>query len=77
MDLPSDGDVTELLPWPSEMKERALALQQVMSQTDRALTVEEVAQHFYNARRDDVKGLLETLKALRIVEEIKEGVYAT
>jgi len=48
-----------------------------MTQTDRALTVEEVAQHFHNARRDDVGGLLETLKALGIVEETEEGAYAT
>jgi hypothetical protein len=77
VDLPSDGDVTEPLPWPSQMKDRALALRQVMSQTDRALTVEEVAQHFHRARRDDVRGLLETLKALGIVEEARGGRFAT
>jgi hypothetical protein len=77
IDISVEGEVAEPLPWPSEMKERAQALQQVMSQTDRPLTVEEVAQHFHRARRDDVRGLLETLEALGIVEATQEDKYAT
>ncbi len=41
------------------------------------LTVEQVAQHFYNARRDDVRELLETLAALGHVEATDDGAYAT
>ncbi|WP_263835658.1 hypothetical protein [Salinibacter sp.] len=48
-----------------------------MTHADAPLTVEQVAQHFYNARRDDVRELLETLAALGHVEETEEGVYAT
>ena len=48
-----------------------------MTHADEPLTVEEVAQHFYRARRSDVQELLETLVALGHVEGTEGGAYAT
>ncbi|PEN14803.1 SAM-dependent methyltransferase [Longibacter salinarum] len=76
IDLPDDTDVLEPMSWPSELKERAQAIRLVMEQSTGPLTVEQVAQHFHRARRKDVRGLLETLDALGLVEKAGEGVFA-
>jgi hypothetical protein len=40
------------------------------------LTVEQVAQHFYRARRKDVESLLGVLEGLGLVERTDEGAFA-
>ncbi|WP_263809314.1 hypothetical protein [Salinibacter sp.] len=72
-----DGAPAEPLDWPSGLTPRAKAVRAVMTHADAPLTVEQVARHFYNARRADVRELLETLAALGHVEETEEGAYAT
>ncbi|WP_263841666.1 class I SAM-dependent DNA methyltransferase [Salinibacter sp.] len=72
-----DGAPAEPLDWPSGLTPRAKAVRAVMTHADAPLTVEQVAQHFYNARRDDVRELLETLAALGHVEGTDDGAYAT
>ena len=72
-----DGAPAELLDWPSDLKTCAQVVRAVMTHADAPLTVEQVAQHFYNARRADVRELLETLAALGHVEATDEGAYAT
>jgi hypothetical protein len=76
IDLPDDADVLEPMSWPSELKERAQAIRLVMEQSTGPLTVEKVAQHFHRARRKDVRGLLETLDALGLVEKAGDDVFA-
>jgi hypothetical protein len=61
----------------SGLKPRAQAVRAVMTHADEPLTTEQVAQHFYNARRSDVRELLETLAALGHVEATDDGAYAT
>lgn len=75
--LSGDGAPAEPLDWPSDLKPRAQAVRAVMSHAAEPLTVEQVAQHFYNARRSDVRELLETLAALGHVERAGEGGYVT
>ena len=72
-----DGAPAEPLDWPSGLTPRAKAVRAVMTHAEEPLTVEQVAQHFYNARRADVRELLETLAALGHVEATEEGAYAT
>ncbi len=72
-----DGAPAEPLDWPSGLTPRAKAVRAVMTHADAPLTVEQVAQHFYNARRADVRELLETLAALGHVEGTDDGAYAT
>ncbi|MCS3684305.1 hypothetical protein GGP76_001652 [Salinibacter ruber] len=72
-----DGAPAEPLDWPSGLTPRAKAVRAVMTHADEPLTVEQVAQHFYNARRSDVRELLETLAALGHVEATGDGAYAT
>ena len=72
-----DGTPAEPLDWPSGLTPRARAVRAVMTHAEEPLTVEQVAQHFYNARRADVRELLETLAALGHVEATEEGAYAT
>jgi hypothetical protein len=76
IEVSAEGEVKQPLPWPSELKQRAQALRQVVSQADRPLTVEQVASHFHRARRKDVRSLLETLETLGIVEEAEEAYTA-
>jgi hypothetical protein len=76
VDIAGDGDVTEPLPWPSQLKERAQAIRQVMAASSGPLTVEQVARHFHHAPRKKVKGLLETLEALGLVERAGEEAFA-
>jgi hypothetical protein len=76
VDIAADGDVTEPLPWPSQLKERAQAIRQVMAASSGPLTVEQVARHFHHAPRKKVKGLLETLEALGLVEKAGEEAFA-
>jgi hypothetical protein len=76
VDIAGDGDVTEPLPWPSQLKERAQAIRQVMAASSGPLTVEQVARHFHHAPRKKVKGLLETLEALGLVEKAGEEAFA-
>ena len=76
VDVSVDGDVTEPLPWPSQLKERAQAIRQVMAVSEEPLTVEEVARHFHHAPRKKVKGLLETLEALGLVERAGDEAFA-
>jgi hypothetical protein len=76
VDIATDGDVTEPLPWPSQLKERAQAIRQVMAASSGPLTVEQVARHFHHAPRKKVKGLLETLEALGLVEKAGEEAFA-
>lgn len=59
----------EPLDWPSELKSRAQAVRAVMDHAEEPLTVEQVAQHFHRARRDDVRDLLETLNGLGLVDK--------
>ena len=75
IDLPGAADVLEPMPWPSELKERAQAVRLVMEQSTGPLTVEQVAQHFHRARRNDVRGLLETLALLGHVEHADEEAF--
>ncbi len=72
-----DGAPAEPLDWPSGLTPRAKAVRAVMTHADAPLTVEQVARHFYNARRADVRELLETLEALGHVEGTDDGAYAT
>nr|WP_263821465.1 DNA methyltransferase [Salinibacter sp.] len=72
-----DGAPAEPLDWPSGLTPRAKAVRAVMTHADAPLTVEQVARHFYNARRADVRELLETLAALGHVEATDDGAYAT
>jgi hypothetical protein len=72
-----DGAPAEPLDWPSGLTPRAKAVRAVMTHADEPLTTEQVAQHFYNARRADVRELLETLAALGHVEATGDGAYAT
>jgi hypothetical protein len=76
VDVSVDGDVPEPLPWPSQLKERAQAIRQVMAAADAPLTVEQVARHFHHAPRAKVQGLLETLEALGLVERAGEERFA-
>jgi hypothetical protein len=71
-----DGAPTEPLDWPSGLKARAQAVRAVMTHAEEPLTVEQVAQHFHRARRDDVRDLLETLDALGHVEKQEGEVFA-
>jgi hypothetical protein len=75
VEVTADGEVAQPLPWPSELKERAQAIRAIMDASEEPLTVEEVAQHFYRARRDDVRGILETLSGLGLVDK-QEDVFA-
>ena len=77
IEVGGDGAPTEPLDWPSGLKPRAQAVRAVMTHADAPLTVEQVAQHFYNARRSDVRELLETLAALGHVEATEDGAYVT
>ena len=77
LDIGSGGAPAEPLDWPSGLKPRAQAVRAVMTHADEPLTVEEVAQHFYRARRSDVQELLETLEALGHVEGTEEGAFVT
>ncbi len=63
------GGPAEPLEWPSALKTRAQAVRTVVGHADHPLTVEEVAQHFHRARRDDVRDLLETLAGLGLVDQ--------
>ncbi len=63
------GGPAEPLEWPSALKTRAQAVRTVVGHADQPLTVEEVAQHFHRARRDDVRDLLETLAGLGLVDQ--------
>jgi hypothetical protein len=69
VEVSTGGPAAEPLDWPSELKTRAQAVRAVMDHAEEPLTVEEVAQHFYNARRDDVRDLLETLSGLGLVDK--------
>ena len=64
----SSDEVAQPLTWPAELRERAQAIRAVMNNAEGPLTVEEVAQHFHRARRDDVRGILETLSGLGLVD---------
>jgi hypothetical protein len=64
----STDEVAQPLTWPSELRERAQAIRAVMDSAEGPLTVEEVAQHFHRARRDDVRSILETLSELGLVD---------
>ncbi|MCS3757263.1 class I SAM-dependent DNA methyltransferase [Salinibacter ruber] len=77
IDIGGDGAPAEPLDWPSGLTPRAKAVRAVMTHADEPLTTEQVAQHFYNARRSDVRELLETLAALGHVEATGDGAYAT
>ena len=77
IEVGGDGAPTEPLDWPSGLKPRAQAIRAVMTHAEEPLTVEQVAQHFYNARRADVRELLETLAALGHVEATEDGAYVT
>jgi DNA-binding IclR family transcriptional regulator len=77
IEVGGDGAPAEPLDWPGGLKARAQVVKAVMTHADEPLTVEEVAQHFYRARRADVQELLETLEALGHVEETDDGAYAT
>ena len=48
-----------------------------MAHVDAPLTTEQVAQHFYNARRADVCELLETLAALGHMGATNDEAHAT
>jgi type II restriction/modification system DNA methylase subunit YeeA len=65
----STDDVAQPLTWPSELRERAQAIRAVMDNAEGPLTVEEVAQRFYRANRSDVRGILETLSGLGLVDQ--------
>jgi hypothetical protein len=65
----STDDVAQPLTWPSELRERAQAIRAVMDNAEGPLTVEEVAQQFYRANRSDVRGILETLSGLGLVDQ--------
>jgi len=73
MDIDVEVDMgegpAEPLEWPSALKTRAQAVRTVVGHADRPLTVEEVAQHFHRARRDDVRDLLETLVGLGLLDQ--------
>jgi hypothetical protein len=74
MDIDVEVDVSETtdqpIDWrPLSLKDRAKAVRVVVNHTDEPLTVEEVAQHFHQARRDDVRDLLETLAGLGLVDQ--------
>jgi hypothetical protein len=73
MDIDMEMDMgegpAEPLEWPSVLKTRAQAVRTVVGHADQPLTVEEVAQHFHRARRDDVRDLLETLAGLGLVDQ--------
>jgi hypothetical protein len=70
------GGPAEPLEWPSALKTRAQAVRTVVGHADHPLTVEEVAQHFHRARRDDVRDLLETLAGLGLVDQDDESYVA-
>jgi hypothetical protein len=70
------GGPAEPLEWPSALKTRAQAVRTVVGHADQPLTVEEVAQHFHRARRDDVRDLLETLAGLGLVDQDDESYVA-
>jgi hypothetical protein len=76
VEIAAGGDVTEPLPWPSQLKERAQAIRQVVSASSEPLTVEQVARHFHHAPRKKVRGLLETLEGLGLVERAGDEAFA-
>jgi DNA-binding IclR family transcriptional regulator len=47
-----------------------------MAASDELLTVEQVARHFHHAPGKKVKGLLETLEALGLVERAGQEAFA-
>jgi hypothetical protein len=73
VEISTEGEVAQSLAWPSELKERAQAIRTVMDASEEPLTVEEVAQHFHRARRDDVRGILETLSGLGLLDKKRSG----
>jgi hypothetical protein len=75
VEISGEGGPAEPFDWPSDLKTRAQAVRTVMTHSDEPLTVEEVAQHFHRARRDDVRELLETLASLGHVEEAEGDTF--
>lgn len=74
IDIEDSSETTSVEPleWVNaELKSRAQAVRTIVNQSEEPLTVEQVAQHFHRARRDDVRDLLETLTSLGLVD--REG----
>ena len=57
------------MDWPWSLRDCAQTIRAVMTHAEEPLTVEQVAQHFYRARRKDVESLLGVLEGLGLVEQ--------
>ena len=70
------ASTAEPVPWPSETKDRALALRRILREADRPLGVEAVAQRFKRAPRKAVADLLDTLAELGQARHAEGDTYA-